>query len=481
MHLRFAHLSANLRNVRPFSNLLPAPCVLPRMLPPAPHTSSTSFALLRLVWPVLIEQILVMLVGFSDTILAGRYLDSSHLAAMTVLSYLLWALNNLFSFVAIGTTAMVARFVGAGETQEANRVVNQSFVIGAAWALVITAAGLLGAPRLIEWMQLEGSAVGLATRFLSWLLPVLPFMMLETVGIAALRGAGDMVTGLMAMIAVNVINVSVSWLLLTGAGPLPELGWDGIAIGTALGHIAGGLIPLAVLLRGRHGLRVERRLLRLDAPLVRRILRIGVPGGIDVFSINVCQIGFLSLVNGLGAVATAAHGVAIRIESLAYLPGFAFQLATATLTGQQLGAGQPSRALRTVLVACAWNGALMSCAGLALYFGADLLMSLFLGTGQPDVTRLGVPLLRIISFAMPALATLMVMTGALRGAGDTRLPLLITLVGFLGVRIPLAWVLAYSLEWGISGAWYAMVFDLVLRSALLAMRFSMGAWKHVQV
>ena len=93
------------------------------MLSPLKTSPSTSTALLRLVWPVLIEQVLVMLVGFSDTILAGRYLDSSHLAAMTVLSYLLWALNNLFSFIAIGATAMVARFIGAGDTEQAKRVV----------------------------------------------------------------------------------------------------------------------------------------------------------------------------------------------------------------------------------------------------------------------------------------------------------------------------------------------------------------------
>jgi putative MATE family efflux protein len=436
---------------------------------------------MRLVWPVLIEQILVMLVGFSDTILAGRYLDSSHLAAMTVLSYLLWALNNLFSFISIGTTAMVARFVGAGDTDQAKRVVNQSFLIGAAWALVITTGGLLFAARVIEWMQLEGTAVEFAVRYLRFLLPVVPFMMLESVGIASLRGAGDMVTGLVAMIVVNAVNIGVSWLLLTGAGPFPQLGWDGIAIGTALGHVMGGLIPVAVLLRGRKGLRLQRRLLHFDGHLARRILRIGVPGGVDVLSINICQIAFLSLVNGLGFVATAAHGVAIRIESMAYLPGFAFQLATATLTGQQLGAGEPNRALRTVLVACAWNVSLMSGAGLVLYFGADQLLVLFLGHQQSDVARLGSPLLRIIAVAMPALATLMVMTGALRGAGDTRLPLAITLIGFLGVRIPLAALLAYSLGWGIAGAWYAMVIDLVLRAVLIAARFSVGAWKHIQV
>ena len=128
---------------------------------------------------------------------------------------------------------------------------------------------------------------------------MLPLMMLEAIGIACLRGAGDMITGLVAMIMVNVVNITVSWSLVSGAGFFPELGWDGLAIGTACGHALGGLIPLAVLLRGRFGLRIERRLLRPEPDLMRRILKIGVPGGMDVLSIVFLQLVFLSIVSGL--------------------------------------------------------------------------------------------------------------------------------------------------------------------------------------
>ena len=137
------------------------------------------------------------------------------------------------------------------------------------------------------------------------------------------------------------------------------MGWDALPIGTACGHLAGGLIPLVMLLRGRAGLRIQRSMLRPDIALMRRILRIGVPGGIDVLSIVVCQLIFLSIVDRLGTVAAAAHGVAIRIESLAYLPGYAFQVAAATLAGQYLGARDYRQANRSVLVACASSGSLL--------------------------------------------------------------------------------------------------------------------------
>jgi putative MATE family efflux protein len=448
---------------------------------PITDTPGTLRPLLRLVWPVLVEQLLVMLVGFSDTLLAGRYLTESHLAAMTVVSYVLWMLTNLFSFVSIGAVAMTARFVGARDWTAANRVVGQSLLLGAMFALAFTTLGALWGDRLVALLQLEGEPAALAARYLRFLVPMLPLMMLEAVGIGSLRGAGDMVTGLVTMSLVNIINVSVAWSLLLGIGPLPQMGWDALPIGTACGHAAGGLIPFALLLRGRAGLGIERRWLRPDWSLMRRILRIGLPGGIDVLSIVVCQLAFISIVNRLSTDEVAAHGVAIRIESLAYLPGYAFQIAAATLAGQYLGARDYRQAGRTVTTACLASGTLLSGAGLLLYFGADELVHVFLGPEQAGVAEIAPGLLRIVAIAMPFLALVQVLTGALRGAGDTRWPLLFTFIGFVGVRLPLAYLLALALGWGVRGAWYAMVADVLVRCALVTYRFSHGGWKKTEV
>ncbi|HEX5445595.1 MAG TPA: MATE family efflux transporter [Pirellulales bacterium] len=443
--------------------------------------SGTLAPLLRLVWPVLVEQLLVMMVGFADTLLAGHYLGPSHLAAMTVIAYALWLFTNMFAFVAIGGVAMTARFVGAGDWEGAKRVANQAYVLGAGLALVFALCGLAFGDRIAWALQLEGEPAALASRYLRILIPVIPLMMLEQVGIGCLRGAGDMVTGLVAMIVVNVVNVSVAWSLVSGAGPLPALGWDGLAIGTTCGHALGGLIPFTLLLRGRAGLRIERRLLKPDPPLMRRILRVGFPGGCDVMSLIALQLIFLSIVNRLPVDEVAAHGVAIRIESLAYLPGYAFQIAAATLAGQYLGAKDYRQAARSVLVACATSGTLLTGVGLVLFFGAVPLSHLFLGPEQAGVAAVTPSLLRIVSVAMPPLAIMQVLTGALRGAGDTAWPLVFTFLGFAGIRLPLAYVLAIAWHWGVAGAWYAMVADLMVRCALVIFRFTSGGWKRVEI
>jgi putative MATE family efflux protein len=437
--------------------------------------------LLHLLWPVLAEQLLVMLVGFSDTLLAGHYLSETHLASMTVVSYGVWLLTELFSFIAIGALAVTARYIGAGDRLTAGRVADQSLLLGAVLAVIFTTLGLYFSDAFAPAMQLEGEAAALATRYYRILIPLLPMMMLEAVGIDCLRAAGDMLTPLVSMIVVNAVNICVSWVLLTGAGPFPELGWDGLAIGTACGHFFGGAIPLFVLLGGRSGIQVDVRRWRPDFALMRRILRIGVPGGIDVLSIVLLQLVFLSIVSSLSTDELAAHGVAVRIESIAYLPGYAFQVAIATLCGQYLGAKDYARARRAVTVASAVNCGLLTAAGMVMFFAGRPMVWLFVSPEQAGVVAIAPVLLRIVAFAMPPFALLEVFTGALRGAGDTRWPLLFTLIGFVGVRLPLAWLFVYQWQLGVEGAWYAMVTDVLVRCALISARFWFGGWQRVRV
>lgn len=450
--------------------------------------------MLRLAIPVLIEQLLGMLVWFSDRVLTGHYLDTPHLAAITLMAYVLWLLWGVFQVVAIGATAMVARLVGAGDLESARRVTNQAFVVGAAVAAVVTVLGGVLGERAVLFLQLRGEAAALATTYFRYILPVMPLIMAQTVGIACLRGAGDMVAGLIIMAIVNLVNVAVSWALVLGLGPLPELGWNGIAIGTLAGFVVGGLLVLGLLSRGRRGLRLQWRLLQPDGDLIRRLLRVGVPGGADMLSIIGCQLWFVSVINQLGDRAAAAHGVAICVEALAFLPGTAFQMAATTLAGQYLGAKDYRRAGRSVLMACLVGGGFMVTMGVIMYTQAHPLASLFVKSQQADVAQLATPLLRTVSLAMPALALTLILSGALRGAGDTRWPLVFSLIGFLGVRIPAAyWLALESVQvpgtgwivagWGLGvlGAWYAMVADLSVRAVLIVYRFTHGGWKRVNV
>ncbi|NIP85069.1 MAG: hypothetical protein GTO03_05705 [Planctomycetales bacterium] len=303
--------------------------------------------------------------------------------------------------------------------------------------------------------------------------------MIQRVGIACLRGAGDMVTVFWVMSLVNVVNIGVSIWLVIGGGPVPALGWDGIALGTAAAHLTGGILLLVMLLRGRSGLQLVGRWLLPNLAQIRRLLRIGIPGGTDTLSIIGCHLWFVAIINALGNDAAAAHNVAIRLESLAFLPGAAFSLAATTMAGQYLGAGDYHRAGRSVTLACLTASGIMLLVGLLFFFGGRQLADIFLAPHQTAIAHQAAALLRIASYAMLPLALNMVLTGALRGAGDTRWPLLFTLVGFLGLRIPATYLLT---PWyGVAGAWWAMLIDVSLRCLMVLYRFGHGGWKKTKV
>lgn len=451
----------------------------------------------RLALPVLAEETLTLMVTWTDWWLCGHFLGhhgDSAKAAMGLMGYTMWLIPSLFAAVAIGATALVARYMGGQDIERAQRTANQSVLIGIAFAVVLTLTFALLGNQFVAAMQLKGEAGKLAVDYLWIIVPIIPLIMFEQVGAACLRGAGDTVTGMIAKSIVVIVNIAISATLVTGWGPFPDLGWIGLAIGTATGHAIGGLILFTALLRGRARMKLQWRWLKPDFSLIGKLLRIGVPGGTDLAALLGAQLVFVAIVNSLGESAAAAHGLAVQIEACAYLPGHAFQVAAATLAGQYLGAGKPVMASRSSLYCFAVACFIMVTAGTIMYFWGDHVAYFFTGNWEDPTTHNSARLLKIVAFAMPSLAFVMVITGALRGAGDTVWPLVFTLFGFLVIRIPLAAYLACStftvpvlniqmegLGWGVQGAWYAMATDLTIRALFALVRFSHGGWKNVKI
>lgn len=465
-----------------------------------PPSSSSYRPILALALPVLAEESLNLLVGYTDWLLAGRLLPGQDpKAAMGLISYLLWLLPSLFAALSIGCLAVVARLVGAGQRAEAAHVARQTLLLGIGAAAAAMGLALLGGGWFVAAMQLTEGPARLATRYVQIIAWAIPLIMLEQVGSACLRGAGDTVSGLVARGCVNVVNVLVSVTLVPGLGPFPALGWDGLAVGTLCGHVAGGVILLWRLTYGRGGLSLlwpdPQGLcrMRLDLPAMRRVLRVGLPGGLDVWSVLTGHLTYAAIINRLGPLAQAAHGLGLQIEAISYLPGSAFGVAAATLAGQSLGAADARRAVRSVLASALLAVLIMSVAGLVLFFAGEWLATLFVGQRDALAVLTG-KLLKIVSISCPFLAVLIVCLAALRGAGDTAWPLVITMVGLFGVRLPLACWMAWDeaclpgteiclpgLGWGVMGAWVAMVTDVILRSVLAAGRFWHGGWRKVTV
>ncbi len=397
--------------------------------------------MLYLAIPVLVEQLLSTLVGFVDTWLTGHYVPGeAPMAAIGLMAYMMWLIPSMFASVGIGATALVARFVGDADFTLAHRVTHQALLVGLLFAVALLGILALLGDKFVWLLNLRGEAGELGERYLQYIVPAIPAIMIVQIGVACLRGAGDTFSGFLAMGAVNLVNLLVGATLTIGIGPAPRLGWDGLAIGTVSGYVTGACVVLLILAGGRAHLGLRAADFVPDVTLIRRLLRVGLPGGLDVAAILGCHLWFVRIINGMGTLAASAHMLAIRIEAISYLPGTAFQVAAGTMAGQYLGAGDRRRASRGVIAACIAGNVVLIAAGLLFFFGAEALTTFFVGSADNPTARATVPLLQLAAFSMPPLAMSMVLAGALRGAGDTRWPLLITLIGFLGVRIPARWL-----------------------------------------
>lgn len=455
---------------------------------------------LFLAWPVWVQQLLLMVVGLYDQYLAGNNppadpaLHVPYQAAQTTANYLAWTISSFASLVSVGSTALVARFVGAGDRRLAIHAANQSILLAACFGFLAMVVGLSLVGEVVRMMWAGGPEEKLTIEFLVPLLALVVFQMVESAGLACLVGAGDTRPTLWVLGGVAVLNVPLAWVCFHGIGPIHGLGFAGITLGTALSHTMGGIAVLILLARGRAGLKLSLRDMRPDGPLIRRLLRISIPATVDTLSICVCQLWFLRMVNQLGNVAAAAHGIAIRWESLGYLSGHAFATAAAALVGQNLGARRPHNAARSGWIAWGIGCGVMTGMGIIFFVLAPEMFRLLCPSDhQHDVIEAGVPCLRLVAIVQPALACIIIFTGALRGAGDTRLPMLLSWIGFLVIRIPLAYYLMFSeinlgplgmvhgLGMGLYGAWLAMFADLFIRGLLFLARFATGGWKRVRV
>ncbi|MBK9711654.1 MAG: MATE family efflux transporter [Kouleothrix sp.] len=442
---------------------------------------------LLLALPAVGEQVLNTLVGLADTFLVGHlgaaaaaslgYSSSVALAGVGLANQIVWLITVFFMAVSVGSTALVARAIGAGDTPTANRVLRQSLIVGLLMGFAVTAIGVLLAAPMVGMLGAGPEVLPRGVTFLQIASITFAPAALLFIGTAALRGAGDTRTPLYVMLGVNVVNILLSWLLVNGNLGAPTLGVAGSAVGAAVARGGGGLVLVGLLLRGRSGLKLSLDL-RPDWEMLRRIVRIGAPSGGEQLVFQGALLIFVRFVTGLGTAAYAAHNVVLNIESLSFLPGMGYAIAASTLVGQALGAGRPDEAEASSYESLRQGGLMMTLLGLIMVLFPHQLIGLFVA--DPLVADVGAPAMRIAGLFQPLLALNFIMSGGLRGAGDTRWPLYTKLVSTWGVRLPLV-VGLLGLGLGLTGIWIAMASDFLVQAALALWRFRQGRWKAMRL
>lgn len=448
----------------------------------------TDRLVLRLAWPCVLENLSVILISLADAAMIG-VLGPAATAAVGVNSSPSWLVSGVVQALGVGGTALVARMIGAGDQKEAARVSGQVFKMALLLSAFLTALMLLAAPLVPVIMNADPAVYPDAIAYMRFLaLGFVPHFTGMAMG-ALMRGAGDTRTPMIAGLLSNGLNVALNFLLiysprqgsllclsfpLWGAG----MGVAGAALASALATASAGAYILLSARRKNSALPVQWKM-RWDSGLAKRVLRIAYPAALERAAINLGQMFFARMVSGQGVTAFAAHNQSIQVESLGYMPAYGFSAAATALVGQGLGAKKPQEARRQGSRAVTLCLALLTAVGAGMYLLAPWLISLL--TPDAEVRRIGAMLIRICAFEQPFNAVSIVASGALRGAGDTKVPFLYGLATMWGVRIPFAWLFGTALGFGVAGFWWAMVADLGVRSLLLYVRFHRGRWVHAKV
>lgn len=422
--------------------------------------------ILRLCAPAIMAQLSVILMQMIDAGMAGR-LGASASAAIGLVTSSTWLFNGICSGAVFGFSVQTSHAIGADDMEEARNLSRQGL-----YAVLLTGflIGFLGASLssfIPVWLGGEDAILQDAAGYLSVFCLSIPFVLLNSWAVQMLQGAGDTRLPGLVQVIMCLLDVAFNYLFIF----VCSLGVIGAALGTAAAEICSSLflaywvICRNPFLKGSMKCRYTRRSLR-------NALITGLPVSAEQLITGTSYVMFTRIVSSLGSVAVAANSFAITAESLCYMPGYGCAAAGTAIIGQCTGAGE-ERLTRQIGWRIVRIGVgMMSLSAVFLFLLAGFLMNLL--TPVAEIAALGSFVLRMEAFAEPMYGASIVVTGILRGKGDTFWPAMLSLLSIWCIRIPLAWLLSQS--FGLPGAWMAMNIELNIRGILFLLRMK-HAWK----
>jgi len=433
--------------------------------------------ILSLTIPVGLTGQLDNLAGFADIFMVGQ-LGPAAISAVGISRQIIMVLGIMMIAVTTGTFAMVAQAIGAGSMERASSAAKQSFTLVSVLAIFLSAAGIFAAPYILPALSLKGDVVTLGADYLRIFFAGLIFMTLNFSVQTCLHGAGDTRTPLYISILISAVKLIFSYLLIFGAWGFPEMGVAGAALGTVIGRVVGVAAGFWVLNSGRFAMRLlPETTYRFNSDLARRLLKIGIPSamqGLFRNGSNLVYVKFIAL-TASSTAAVAAFSIGNQMERVLRRASLSFGTSATALVGQSLGAKQPAQADQRGWTTLAIGVAAIIALGMPIAFFAREFMAIF--TDAPEVIAIGIPYILAIALAEPFMCAAIVSGGSLRGAGDTVPALIYTLVSQWLIRLPAAYLLAFTLGYDVYGIWAALVIFSALQGVLTVRKYATGEWK----
>ena len=435
-------------------------------------------AVWRLAWPTMLQNVIAGLQGIIDHAMVGHFVGYTGNAAIGVSWQIILVVIVFISSVFTGMAVLVARFAGANQSDKVNRTVYQAFLTAAGCSVILAAVGYFVSPLLLALVNAAPEVRGEALPFLRTMFVGMFGMMMFFMLSGAFRAAGDPQTPLRLGVTMTVLTVIFNVMLI------PAFGTVGAAYGTIASSTTVAIYGIWRLTRPHSVIHFERGMsLKADFGIIRSLFRFGLPTGVQGIAMNIGGVLMLRFIGSLeqSAAAQAAYAVSYtELFSLITWTSVGLMGASATIAGQNLGAGNPERAVDGVAVAARYGLCVAAFIGLLFVVIPQYLLAVF-GMTDPTVLSLGRSLLAFLSVSGLFITVALSYTGGLQGTGDTRSPLYISIIS--QVVIPLGLCSAFQATRGLqpTDIWLAIVIGHFTRALLSFVRFRQGKWRSIAV
>jgi len=434
--------------------------------------------LFDLAMPIVGLNVLSVVTLAVDTAMCGRLVDAEEaLTALGFAGQLIFLLMVVMLGLTVGTVAFIARAHGSGGSERINHVLHQSILLTYIVSIAVAIVGNLGAGTVMGWLGADATVTELGVGYLRPLLTFTVFFYLNMLFAAALRAVGNTMLPFMIALVSNLLNIVLNYGFILGRLGLPALGVRGAAWGTVISQAVAVILMVLILRRDAvHGVRARVHLARIDRLLANDLFRVGAPAALDMLVLNVAFLSVVGMLARVAQVAVAAHGVGLRVQSLAFVPGFGVSQAIGAMVGNALGAGDEREARQVVRGGMVLSTAIMTVLGLAIVLGAEPIIAIFDIDPATELGRYSILWMRILGLGMPIVGVHIALIGMLRGAGATNTSLMINIVGTMLIQVPLSWFLGFVVGWGAFGIWVAVPISFVVRLGLGVLAYRQGAW-----
>lgn len=440
---------------------------------------------MHLAWPVLIELLLSSFFGMVDMMMLGQISDpnisAAAVASVGITNQPLFLGISMAQAINVGGTAMIARYFGAkreGDIQDVlkHTLIFSFFVVAIPYSVLMQ----IYAVPVMQFIGAEPIAIEVGLSYYRIIMVSFVFQSITMSLTAALRGVGQTRIPMRINLFSNGLNVIGNALLIHGLLFFPRLGVTGAALSTAIANFIGMSMMIYTFLRGDGPITLElKKRFRFNKDIIYNLVKIGLPSAGEMLVLRVGLVAFTRVVSGLGTVIFAAHQTSLSILSLSFNLGQAFGISASTLVGQSLGRNEPEEADNLAKEARRMGTVSATILG-AIFFLFGMQIAGLYSTNAAVIVNAAM-VLRIIGLVQPFQASQLIMSGGMRGAGDTVFTMITTLIGILIVRVSLANLFVRVMGMGLEGAWYATFMDQFVRWALVSWRFRSGKWKAIKL